>query len=1002
MESKHLRSSSPWLLLIMFAVMSFLLLVAGHFYYKKEEAGVKTAQHKLLSAVSTFKVNEIRHWMDERRAEGVFISSNPLFLELINKLTVHPRDPRIREEIAGWIIPLKKNHEYRAIGILGTNGKPIIQFCDSLYSFSNEELNNDISFLQDHSFAFSELMVKKGSGKTILDFIMPLKKEDHNLAFVIFRIDPEVFLFPFISSWPVESTTAENLLVIPENGGYVCMNKVAPASGAIIRSVPPEGTMTLLETRDYRGVDVLADVKPIPGTSWKLISKIDYVEISEPLRKRAVNIVLYLITFLGVIIVSALLIWKNQQYHHYRSQYELQSQGAKAEERIRFMNALLEEVNDAIITFDKDLMIQSWNKGAEKIYGWKAAEVVGKYGGGSLRVDFPGASREIIFKALEQKGFWKGEVMHKRKDGTTAYLLCSTSQLKDENGDILGIININKDISEVVQSEKVKNAVYRISELAHAARDINELYASIHIVIGELMDARNLYIAMVADDRTSLEFPYFVDEQEKAPEKGPLGHGLTEHVLRTGKPLLAKPEDVQYFADRGIIEIVGTPAVDWLGIPLRIEKETIGVLVIQSYSPKIRFGEREKDILTFVSEQIALSIQRKKIQQELIEAIQKAEVSSKLTSALLANMNHELRTPMNGILGFAEILMNELNEPGFKLKAENILLSGRRLMDTLDAIMDLSFLESDKVTRKLKPVSVSKKLRSVLMGYETQIKRKGLSLDKDVPEHIQILGDDHLFSHLLKNLIDNAVKYTDTGGIKILAVRKSVNDHPMICISISDTGIGIAEENHAMIFHAFRQVSEGYGRQFEGSGLGLSISKKIVTLMNGTITLHSRIGEGSTFTVCIPSAEEISPVEPLRLSEAPKSALQAVPGKLLPDVLLVEDNLINLQLLMVYIRDFCNVYSALDGKSAIDLTHQRQFHAILMDINLGPGMDGIQAMLEIRKRPDYAKIPIIAVTGYASIGDRDRLLTIGFDEYLPKPFDRDKIADLMSEFFPGA
>lgn len=103
---------------------------------------------------------------------------------------------------------------------------------------------------------------------------------------------------------------------------------------------------------------------------------------------------------------------------------------------------------------------------------------------------------------------------------------------------------------------------------------------------------------------------------------------------------------------------------------------------------------------------------------------------------------------------------------------------------------------------------------------------------------------------------------------------------------------------------------------------------------------------------------------------------------------------------MVYIQEFCNVYSALDGKTAIDMTHQRHFDAILMDINLGPGMDGIQAMLEIRKRPDYAKTPIIAVTGYASIGDRDRLLTVGFSEYLPKPFERERIADLMAEFFP--
>ena len=999
MENRQ-RSSTPWMLFILFMVMSFVLLVAGHFYFKKEKAAIKTEQYKLLSAVSNFKVNEIQHWMAERRAEGIFVSTSPLFINLVQKLVRNPGDVKVSREMSGWILPIKKNHEYRCIAIIDKEGNTLLKFCDTLVAYTTDEIVSQTLNLKNQDYAFSELFRDKKSGVAFLDFMVPIKRGDQTLAFVFFRIDPEKFLFPLVASWPIESISAENLLVRPEKGEYICLNREKPFPRVLTNSIPLEGTLTMLQAKDYRGMDVLADVKPIPGTSWKLISKIDLDEIYKPIQKRAVNVVLYLLTFLVVVIVSALLIWKNQQLHYYRSQFELQSQSAKAEERIRFMNALLEEVNDAIITFDKDLMIQSWNKGAERIYGWKSEEVVGKYGGGSLRVDFPGASRKVIYKSLEQKGFWKGEVMHKRKDGTTAYLLCSTSQLRDENGNILGIISINKDISEVVQSEKVKNAVYRISELAHAAKDINEMYASIHVIIGELMDARNLYIAMLADDKVTMDFPYFVDEQDAVPSGRPMGKGLTEYVLRTGKPLLAKPEDVQYFADRGVIEIVGTPAIDWLGIPLQIEKETFGALVIQSYTPKIRFGEREKDILTFVSEQIALSIHRKKIQQELIEAKQKAEVSNKLTSSLLANMNHELRTPMNGILGFAEILMNELKDPDAKLKAENILLSGRRLMDTLDAIMDLSFLESDKLTRKFKPVSVSKTLRSVLTSYEAPMKRKGLVLNQDLQPDIQIVGDEHLFSHLLKNLIDNAVKYTEKGSISIIACKVEIEGKSMVSISIKDTGIGISEENYAMIFQAFRQVSEGYGRQFEGTGLGLSISKKIVTLMNGNISVSSKIGEGSLFTVSIPSVVELQPPDFNLRGGGIKTRLISDSENKLPDVLLVEDNVINLQLLMVYIRDFCNIYSALDGKSAIEMTHQRQFDAILMDINLGPGMDGIQTMLEIRKRPDYTNVPVIAVTGYASIGDRDRLLTVGFNEYLPKPFDRETIADLMSEFFP--
>lgn len=960
---------------------------------------MKEEHYKLLASVSSLKVNEIQRWMMERRAEGVFLATSPPFVALTEKLILHPGQEKISQEVADWLIPIKKNHEYQSIAVLAANGKNLITCADSGVFFSAEEIARQISELHHQTFTFTDL-TRGDDGKVFMDFIIPIKNQDKTIAFILFRINPELFLFPFIDFWPIEHIAAEHLLIQGEKDKYTCLNKEFASPPENLNFIPLEGTLSMLETKDTRGRDILADVKPIPGTSWKLISKMDMNEVAKPLQKRAINVAVFLLAFLLVIIISVSLIWKNQQLQYYRTQYELRNQSEKAEERIRFMNALLEEVNDAIITFDKDLMIQSWNKGAEKIYGWKAEEVVGKYGGGSLRVDFPGASREVIFNALDQKGYWKGEVIHKRKDGTTAYLLCSTSQLKDDDGNMLGIISINKDISEVVQSEKVKNAAYRISELTHASKDIDEMYASIHVIIGELMDARNLYIAMVTDDHLSIEFPYFVDEHDIKPSRRILGNGLTEYVLRTGKPVLAKPEDVQYFADRGIIDIVGSPAIDWLGIPLHIEKETIGVLVVQSYSPKIRFGEREKDILTFVSEQIALSIQRKKIQQELIEAKQKAEVSNKLTSSLLANMNHELRTPMNGILGFAEILMNDLENPDYKLKAENILISGRRLMETLDAIMDLSFLESDKVSRKFKAVSVLKTIKPILISYDLSVKRKGLTIGLEIPADLCIMGDDHLFSHLMKNLIDNAVKYTDTGTVSIIAKKQITDGNPLVSIEIQDTGIGISEENHELIFQAFRQVSEGYGRQFEGSGLGLSLSRKIVELMNGSISVRSKIGEGSCFTVCIPQVNDLSLNQVPARRETPNPRFHPDAQKQHPDVLLVEDNVINLQLLMVYIQEFCNVYSALDGKTAIDMTHQRHFDAILMDINLGPGMDGIQAMLEIRKRPDYAKTPIIAVTGYASIGDRDRLLTVGFSEYLPKPFERERIADLMAEFFP--
>ncbi len=733
-------------------------------------------------------------------------------------------------------------------------------------------------------------------------------------------------------------------------------------------------------------------------TMWWIIREVFKSTLTSPLQKEELNLILYIAGFVVVLIISYALIWKSQQLEYFRSRFRFQQKSQTDEEQIRHMNSVIEEISDAVITFDRDMIIQTWNKGAERIYGWKSEEIIGKFAGGSLRLDFPGSGRAGIFEELSTKGYWKGELVHRRKDGSTAYVSSSASQLKDEQGNVPGIITINKDISDIIQSEKVKGAVYRISELAHSARDLNDLFASIHIVIGDLMDARNLFIALAEPDSEIINFPYFVDEHDLPPAPRKKGNTLTDFVLRTGKHLLAKPEDVQYFIERGIIEVGNMKTIDWLGVPLKVDKDVIGAMVVQSYNPRIRFGSLELDMLIFVSEQIALSIQRMKMQQELVIQKQKAEVSSRLTSSLLANMNHELRTPMNGILGFAEILTNDLIDPDAKAKAENILISGRRLMDTLDAIMDLSYLESDKVSRKFVPLSIKKSVLKVLSNYESLIHLKNLRLILNVPAFMQINGDDHLLEHMLGCLIDNAVKYTEAGSITIEAREITEGETASIMISVKDTGIGIAEKNFDVIFETFRQVSEGYGRKFEGSGLGLTISKKIASLLGGKLRLKSKIGEGSEFMVILPSSGVSFQHSPGLLDEkADGKPVVPVSIKDNPSVLIVEDNLVNLQLLTLYIQNSCMASSALDGLSAIEKAREKQFDLILMDINLGPGTDGIQAMLEIRKLGGYKNTPIVALTGYASIGDRDRLISLGFSEYLSKPVMKDVLLGLISD-----
>ena len=694
---------------------------------------------------------------------------------------------------------------------------------------------------------------------------------------------------------------------------------------------------------------------------------------------------------LVVLVLGTLWILFSRLEKRYRRKYlDLQQEQVQAENRIAYQHSLLQQVNDAIITYDQDQIIRSWNQGAESVYGWNAAEVTGKYAGGSLRVGFHGAEKELILKALEEKGSWKGELVHRRKDGTTAHILTSTSRIKDVAGKDTGLISINKDITELMESDKVRKTVYRISELANTAMSMDDLFTGIHVLIEELMDARNMYIALADPAKEVLTFPYFVDTSDERPLPRSFLHGLTEKVIRTGTPVLLNQPEIRGMADRQEIEILSAPAVSWLGVPLIMERRILGALVLKSYTPEVIYSDEEKQMLIYVSEQIALSIHRLTVQQELVEARDKAETSNRLTKSLLANMNHELRTPMNGILGFAGLMVADLDDPQQRKRAENILVSGRRLMNTLDSIMDLSYLESTQEIQYRIPVSVRQTVEAVCDKYESLASGKNLKMERTADPDQYILGHEHLFRHLIGHLLDNAIKFTEKGSIEVRAARILHKDRPSVRISIRDTGIGIAEEDFGLIFDAFRQVSEGYGRRFEGTGLGLSIARRIVELFQGEIGVSSTPGEGSEFFVILPSAEGDWPVVKQE-RKVRKPAPPQVQAPAHAEILLVEDNAANIQLTLLYLEKDYPISFTTSGSSAIDLCRERQYRCILMDINLGSGIDGIETMKEIRKLKGFDKVPIIAVTGYAALGDRERFLGEGFDEYLPKPFNREEM-----------
>lgn len=392
--------------------------------------------------------------------------------------------------------------------------------------------------------------------------------------------------------------------------------------------------------------------------------------------------------------------------------------------------------------------------------------------------------------------------------------------------------------------------------------------------------------------------------------------------------------------------------------------------------------------------------ERKKSEREIREAKAKAEEMNKLKSSFLANMSHELRTPLVGILGFAELLRSQIKDKELSEMAERIFISGKRLLETLNSILDLSRIEANKLEIKTENINVCRVVRESLMQFEAFAQKKNLYLKTEISDEEIIANlDERILRQILNNLINNAIKFTKKGGVTITVNKEKHKTQGFVVIKIKDTGIGISEENLPKIFEEFRQVSEGPDRKFEGTGLGLTLTKKFVEILGGKISVSSKINEGSIFTLELPI--KVSEDTDLNQEEGEVTSEEVSFGsqvcKRPIKMLLVENDEASIEVTRLFLKNYCELDVALNGEQALKFLTENEYNLILMDINLGQGMSGIDVTRKIKSTPGYEKIPVIALTAYAMVGDKEEFLKAGCTHYLSKPFKKEQLLAVIEE-----
>jgi PAS domain S-box-containing protein len=752
----------------------------------------------------------------------------------------------------------------------------------------------------------------------------------------------------------------------------------------------------------------------------------------------------------------------------------------RAEERLRLLESAIFHATDAVIITEAEATnlpgprIVYVNEAFCRQTGYRPEEVVGET---PRLLHGPGADPAVLDRLAGALRNWNQitvELLNRRKDGSEYWVEFSLVPIADKSGLFTHWVSVQRDISERKKTEAVQKSFLSLGLLLSSAATPREAASILAEEAGGILGWDTFGLVVWNAEKGLLADVLHLDLVDGLHNVVPRGKDrppskLLRQVLESGARLVgteepASPVDPSYGA---------TPSM--LLVPIRRGRESFGVVTLGSRRPA---AYREADLVTLqaMADYAAAAIERMQAQQdlrlanesleervqlrteqiELTNRLMRMEIAERqrvereleeerrslarqveertrslsqanvelakvatLKDEFLASMSHELRTPLNSVLGLSEALMEEVYGPltdRQRGSLHSITESGRHLLALINDILDLSKIEAGKMKLDPECFTVVDVCESSLRFVKEVAQKKNITLALHLFEGVdQIVADERRVKQMLVNLLSNAVKFTPDGGRVGIDVH-SVEDPEGARFEVWDTGIGIAPENQAKLFRSFVQLDSSLSREYNGTGLGLALVRRMAELHGGHVGLDSAHGKGSRFSFFLPArvpevvpdsetrffARHLNPSPAGSPGSAAATAVAAEPIMEQPLVLIADDSEINTLLLRDYLeRSGYRLIFAIDGREAVDRTRTEHPDLVLMDVQM-PNKDGLEAMREIRAIPEVAHTPMIALTALAMTGDRERCLAAGANDYLTKPVSLKNLVVTMKRLLEEA